>query len=62
MIQLQINYDQNNGLKLLFFGAHCDDIEIGCGGTILKLIDQYKIREIKWVGLCLVILRVFIYK
>jgi len=21
------------------FGAHCDDIEIGCGGTILKLLQ-----------------------
>ena len=27
-------------LRLLAIGAHSDDIEIGCGGTILKLIEQ----------------------
>lgn len=37
------------GLKLLCLGAHCDDIEIGCGGTILKLIDEYEIDQITWV-------------
>lgn len=37
------------GLKLLCLGAHCDDIEIGCGGTILKLIEDYEIDQIKWV-------------
>ena len=25
---------------LLAFGAHPDDIEIGCGGTVCKLIEQ----------------------
>jgi len=33
----------------LFLGAHCDDIEIGCGGTILKLILEQKVKEIMWV-------------
>ena len=23
-------------MKYLFIGAHADDIEIGCGGTLLK--------------------------
>jgi LmbE family N-acetylglucosaminyl deacetylase len=35
-------------LRLLCLGAHCDDIEIGCGGTILKLAGERKI-EIRWV-------------
>ena len=41
----------NNGesLNLLFFGAHSDDIEIGCGGTLLKLIKSYNIEKIKWI-------------
>ena len=26
-------------LDILAFGAHPDDIELGCGGTILKHID-----------------------
>src|SRR5271163_3968538 len=25
------------GDRILFIGAHCDDIEIGCGGTAAKL-------------------------
>lgn len=38
-----------DGLKLLFLGAHCDDIEIGCGGTILRLIMEKRVKEILWV-------------
>ena len=39
----------NDGLQLLFLGAHCDDIEIGCGGTLLKLMEHYKISQVHWV-------------
>ena len=28
--------------RILCLGAHADDIEIGCGGTILKLIENYQ--------------------
>jgi LmbE family N-acetylglucosaminyl deacetylase len=38
-----------DGLRLLFLGAHSDDIEIGCGGTILRLVMEHKIKEIYWV-------------
>src|SRR3990170_2343168 len=34
---------------VLCLGAHCDDIEIGCGGTILKLIGQYPSLRVHWV-------------
>ena len=27
-------------------GANCDDIEIGCGGTLLKLIAEYPVRHL----------------
>ena len=27
-------------LDILVFGAHPDDVELGCGGTILKHIKQ----------------------
>jgi LmbE family N-acetylglucosaminyl deacetylase len=30
-------------------GAHSDDIEIGCGGTILRLAQQYPDCEFHWV-------------
>jgi LmbE family N-acetylglucosaminyl deacetylase len=38
-------------LRLLAIGAHSDDIEIGCSGTILKLIEQGSLSEICWVVL-----------
>jgi LmbE family N-acetylglucosaminyl deacetylase len=38
-------------LKLLAIGAHSDDIEIGCGGTILKLIEEGSVSEFCWVVL-----------
>lgn len=49
MIRLNFEYEQDKGLTLLFVGAHCDDIEIGCGGTILRLIEEHKIHRVKWV-------------
>lgn len=27
-------------MKILFIGAHPDDIELGCGGTMLRLIEE----------------------
>ena len=36
---------------MLAVGAHPDDIEIGCAGTLLKLIDQGAIAEVHWVVL-----------
>jgi LmbE family N-acetylglucosaminyl deacetylase len=38
-------------LRLLAIGAHSDDIEIGCGGTILKLIEQGAVSQVCWVVL-----------
>jgi LmbE family N-acetylglucosaminyl deacetylase len=35
--------------NLLFLGAHADDIEIGCGGTILKLTSANPQLNIFWV-------------
>jgi len=34
---------------VLCFGAHCDDIEIGCGGTILTLLETCDNLEVTWV-------------
>jgi LmbE family N-acetylglucosaminyl deacetylase len=36
-------------LKVLFLGAHSDDIEIGCGGAVLELLKTRPDVEIKWV-------------
>jgi LmbE family N-acetylglucosaminyl deacetylase len=34
--------------RILCLGAHCDDIEIGCGGTILRLLSEDANIEIYW--------------
>lgn len=48
---LPLNLPQHAGvpLKLLCLGAHCDDIEIGCGGTILQLLATRSPVEVVWV-------------
>lgn len=35
-------------LNILCLGAHCDDIEIGCGGTLLKLLDSNRSANVYW--------------
>jgi LmbE family N-acetylglucosaminyl deacetylase len=35
--------------RVLCVGAHSDDIEIGCGATLLKLIREHPAVEILWV-------------
>ena len=43
--------DKSHPLRLLCLGAHSDDIEIGCGGTILRLLDEYEETSVCWVVL-----------
>src|SRR5437899_963342 len=40
-----------NPRTLLCLGAHCDDIEIGSGGTVLRLAEQYPDLHVYWVVL-----------
>ena len=49
MIPLQFETAGREGLDILCLGAHCDDIEIGCGGALLKLMEQYPVRHVRWV-------------
>ena len=38
--------------RILALGAHPDDIEIGCGGTLLRLIGEGRRLEVRWVVFC----------
>lgn len=42
---------RGKSLKVLCLGAHSDDIEIGCGGTILELVRSFKNVEFNWIVL-----------
>lgn len=48
---LALNFAQASGapLRLLCIGAHVDDIEIGCGGTLLQLLAERKRVSVRWV-------------
>lgn len=48
---LGLKFDTSKPLSILCLGAHCDDIEIGCGGTILELADSRSIN-CTWVVFC----------
>jgi LmbE family N-acetylglucosaminyl deacetylase len=51
MLKLALSHQKKGALKILCLGAHSDDIEIGCGGTILRLLSEYHGVEIHWVVL-----------
>lgn len=52
-MMIKVNFELNNKStkKILCLGSHADDIEIGCGGTILKLVEKYKNISFFWVVL-----------
>src|SRR5215510_13937129 len=49
MLKLQFDKPTDSSYHILCLGAHADDIEIGCGGTILTLLDVYPHVECYWV-------------
>ena len=51
MLDLLPRPQNSRDLRFLFIGAHADDIEIGCGATILELVRRYPDAEIHWVVL-----------
>ena len=36
-------------LRILVLGAHADDVEIGCGGTVLRLLAEHPGAEVRYV-------------
>jgi LmbE family N-acetylglucosaminyl deacetylase len=51
MLTFRLSPHDNRALRILCVGAHSDDIEIGCGGTILRLLSEYDDVEVDWVVL-----------
>jgi LmbE family N-acetylglucosaminyl deacetylase len=49
MFPLTLRHDAASPLTVLCLGAHSDDIEIGCGGTIQRLAQQYPNSVFHWV-------------
>jgi LmbE family N-acetylglucosaminyl deacetylase len=41
--------DLGTALSVLALGAHPDDIEIGCGGTLLRLLAEGRVDHLDWV-------------
>jgi len=48
-LSLLIGKKRRETLRILCLGAHSDDIEIGCGGTVLKMIETQRKVEFQWV-------------
>jgi LmbE family N-acetylglucosaminyl deacetylase len=51
MLRLTFDGAERPLRTILCLGAHADDIEIGCGGTILKLTAQHAGLRVHWVVL-----------
>ena len=49
MMPLRFGARAGNPGMFLFLGAHCDDIEIGCGATVMRLIEDYPDAAFHWV-------------
>jgi LmbE family N-acetylglucosaminyl deacetylase len=51
MLTLDVTEPTGDALEVLCLGAHCDDIEIGCGGTVLRLAQRFPAARFWWVVL-----------
>ena len=51
VIKLSLSGKDANPLTVLCLGAHADDIEIGCGGTLLYLREAFPRLRFHWVVL-----------
>jgi LmbE family N-acetylglucosaminyl deacetylase len=49
MHALRLPFEKGSSPQVLFLGAHSDDIEIGCGGTILRIAEMYPSAVFHWV-------------
>lgn len=50
MLQFRLD-TEHRPLTILLVGAHCDDIEIGCGGAVQRLLSNHPTARFVWVTL-----------
>lgn len=51
MLRTLLAVKPQSELTLLCLGAHSDDIEIGCGGTVLRLLEEFPAARVVWIVL-----------
>jgi LmbE family N-acetylglucosaminyl deacetylase len=51
MLSIDLQLPRGRQPTILFIGAHSDDIEIGCGGTVQELLRRYPRARVHWVVL-----------
>jgi len=49
MLNLALGRTGAAPLMILCLGSHSDDVEIGCGGTLLKLIESDRRVNLRWI-------------
>jgi LmbE family N-acetylglucosaminyl deacetylase len=48
MLEFSLVSNLDRPLRVIALGAHADDIELGCGATILQLVSRYPDTEFLW--------------
>jgi LmbE family N-acetylglucosaminyl deacetylase len=51
VLRLALGADASGPLDILCLGAHSDDIEIGCGGTVLRMLAEHPESRVHWAVL-----------
>lgn len=49
VLNVRLEHLASSPRRVLCLGAHCDDLEIGCGGTVLKLTEELNPPAFTWV-------------
>lgn len=51
MLRLKLDFVGKKPFELLCLGAHSDDLEIGCAGTVLQLLQRHRRVNVTWAVL-----------
>jgi len=49
VLGLKLDIASGQAPKILCLGAHSDDIEIGCAGTLFALTEKFPEMEVRWI-------------